>query len=46
MSIKTILALAIIAGVIGGAFFTPESAAIKADRVVAQIAAEAGKGLE
>lgn len=40
-ALVTILALVCV-----GAFFTPDSAAMKADRVVAQIAAEAGLGLE
>ncbi|WP_168797319.1 hypothetical protein [Lampropedia aestuarii] len=46
MSIKTILAAAIITSVSLGAFFPSESTGMKADRVVAQIAAEQGKGLE
>lgn len=43
---KAMVICAVITSVTLGAFFTPDSAGMRADRVVAQIAAEAGKGLE
>lgn len=43
---RAMIVCAIITSVCLGAFFTPVSAGLQADRVVAAIAAEAGEGLE